>query len=636
MPNPRHLRLGAAVSFVALLAIIVRLAWVSDDAYISLRSVEHWMAGHGPVWNTAERVQTFTHPLWMLLLAGGRWLSGECYFTTLGLGIGCSLLAALVLLRLGRTAAAAIATLAALAFARSFPEYATSGLENPLSFLLLAGFAGVVSSALPPTRRYLYAALLTGLVATTRMDLGLLCAPAAVACARGLPVLRVVLLGIVGLLPFLLWTGFATVYYGSPFPITAYAKAISVGLDAKVLWWQGLHYCRYVLTHDPAMVLVLAAGTTVGLLRGSLRCRWLAVGVLVYSAYIVKVGGDFMGGRFFTPPFVVAVAILARWFATMPHPAWPLACGALLPTAAVLAGFPAWVFPPSHDKPPTDEYHGIIDERLFYYWNQGLLSSTREIPVAGSLTAAQRQAGRQTPMVIPWGMVGRYGFEAGELVHICDSWLLDPLLMRLPIQDRNKWRIGHFIRRIPEGYLETLATGENRLHHPGLRRYYETLRAVIRDPVADRERLAATWRLLSGAMDADLRAFLDEQYYSPPRLDVAAAALAGPVPPGTFWFDDPRIRLVYHGGLRVALDAPETAKQLRLLLQGEMVYTLRLCRGDTPIATLQADTRQTPRFLGVQPFHVDVPEGTPAFDRIDIDAGMNSELVPAIGGLSLQ
>jgi hypothetical protein len=42
---------------------------MSDDAYITLRTVDNWVNGRGLVWNTAERVQTYTHPLWMLLLS---------------------------------------------------------------------------------------------------------------------------------------------------------------------------------------------------------------------------------------------------------------------------------------------------------------------------------------------------------------------------------------------------------------------------------------------------------------------------------------------------------------------------------------------------------------------------------------
>ena len=51
-----------------LLFILVRNLWVSDDAFITLRTVSNFLQGYGLVWNAGERVQVFTHPLWMFLL----------------------------------------------------------------------------------------------------------------------------------------------------------------------------------------------------------------------------------------------------------------------------------------------------------------------------------------------------------------------------------------------------------------------------------------------------------------------------------------------------------------------------------------------------------------------------------------
>ena len=53
------------------LAILLRTAWLSDDARITLRTVLNVTHGYGLTFNVAERVQTYTHPLWMLMLTGG-------------------------------------------------------------------------------------------------------------------------------------------------------------------------------------------------------------------------------------------------------------------------------------------------------------------------------------------------------------------------------------------------------------------------------------------------------------------------------------------------------------------------------------------------------------------------------------
>src|SRR5258708_38848078 len=50
-------------------SLIVKDAWLSDDSYITFRTVDNFVNGYGPVWNVGERVQSYTHPLWMLLLS---------------------------------------------------------------------------------------------------------------------------------------------------------------------------------------------------------------------------------------------------------------------------------------------------------------------------------------------------------------------------------------------------------------------------------------------------------------------------------------------------------------------------------------------------------------------------------------
>jgi len=63
--------------------VLIRTAWLSDDAYITLRTVSNLLQGYGPVWNVAERVQAYTHPLWMLSLAAAIGITGEFYYTSI-------------------------------------------------------------------------------------------------------------------------------------------------------------------------------------------------------------------------------------------------------------------------------------------------------------------------------------------------------------------------------------------------------------------------------------------------------------------------------------------------------------------------------------------------------------------------
>jgi hypothetical protein len=69
---------AAALAFGALL---LANAWVVDDAYITMRTVDNWVHGFGLTWNTSERVQAYTHPLWMLVLSALYFVTRESFFT---------------------------------------------------------------------------------------------------------------------------------------------------------------------------------------------------------------------------------------------------------------------------------------------------------------------------------------------------------------------------------------------------------------------------------------------------------------------------------------------------------------------------------------------------------------------------
>ena len=681
---------AVSTMFFLLIAVVLRLAWISDDAYITLRTVENWLSGHGPVWNVGERVQTYTHPLWMLLLSLGRYLTGEHYYTTIFLGVFCSVSAALLLGRLAGNAASATAVLAILIWSRAFGDFSTSGLETPLVFLLAALLATIAPSLIDPRRQFiqkelletmdtatetglhrlLTVSLLVGLAATTRMDMALLFAPSMIACARGLPRAQAISRIIVGTAPLTAWCLFATIYYGTPFPITAYAKAISVGIDPLDLLRQGGFYLVYVVTTDPLTMVVIAGGIAIGLMRRELRCRSLALGALLYCCYVIKVGGDFMSDRFFAPPFVMALAIVARFlanatkrtalmvFATATGLAfvpWLVVCiGAKIPgvpegSLAFVPGLPAFFRAPASDQPPKAAFHGIIDERSFYYSALGLLAPRAApgsldgmtIPVTGGLSSLMRAQGREKPAIVPHGQVGRYAFEAGDLVHFVDPWLCDPMLMRLPVWDKKGWRIGHFIRRMPEGYLESLAAGNNLIVHPGLRRYYEALQTVIKEPVFADLRLAKLWELMRGDFDADLNSYVagdqDDCYRNPQRVRVKAEQLQKVQPDGALWFDLTLPRIVYEAGIAVEYGKPQKARSLSLQVIGNLAYKVAFYWDGKMVGEQKGSTAA--RFMGdpgLRTLQLEVPVKAMEFDSLWIDViNPTSESVGCIGSIVL-
>jgi hypothetical protein len=59
----------------AFFFVMIRTARLSDDSYIDLRTIDNFLHGYGLLWNVAERVQSFTDPLWLFLLTA-------CVFVT--------------------------------------------------------------------------------------------------------------------------------------------------------------------------------------------------------------------------------------------------------------------------------------------------------------------------------------------------------------------------------------------------------------------------------------------------------------------------------------------------------------------------------------------------------------------------
>ncbi|MGC6488218.1 MAG: hypothetical protein ACON4Z_11275 [Planctomycetota bacterium] len=623
-PSAFGRRLLQLAALAAIAAVTARLAWLGDDAYITLRSVENWVRGDGMRWNVADRVQTYTHPLWMLTLSLGRWLSGEVYYTTLGVSAVLTLAGAGWLLLRARTGPAVAATAALLLCSRAFCDYTTSGLETPLTLVLLVGFVANALSDAAPTRRYTRAVLLANLLALNRMDLALLCLPAVLAAMRGVPLRAVVTRGALMSLPFAAWLAFAGLYYGSPFPVTAHAKAFGVGIDPRELAEQGLRYLRHTAKTDP----VTFAVATVGALAVTVprRSRWLGLGALCYLAYVVKVGGGFMQGRFFLPPFVVAVACLGPWLGRLS--ARGAAAAALAALAALGAtGWPAWATRPASDTRLEEstifDQHGIIDERRMYYFELGMLSPTRALPTFGQLEQFAFPGGREEPWWLLNSAVGEVGFNAGAAGHVVDPMLCDPLVARLPARNPNNWRIGHVLRRIPEGYWESLRDDANRIYHPGLRRYYEALRLLTRAPVFRGDRLAALWDMARGAHDAGFRQFLDEHYHTPPRVPIDARALRAPLEDGAFWFDEPAVHVVYEGGVAIEFGRAVDAARLDVQVLGVGSFRARFLRdgevvGEAPLPP-PPPTIALRAIAGLRSSRVAVPAGASPFDTLWID-----------------
>ncbi len=513
---------------ILFIILLFRTAWLCDDAFITYRTIDHWIDGRGLVFNLGERVQAYSHPMWMLTIAFLYWVSGDIYFTPILASIFLSTLAvSLLAFRIAEDRTQAILCLLVLLSSQAFIDYSTSGLENPLTHLLLALFGAEFLRKAPSEWNLFGLALLGGLLATNRMDCLLLIGPALgyaimrLSRANTLTWAACLRQTLLGFSPFLLWTAFSVVYYGFPFPNTAYAK-LGTQIPRKELLEQGGYYFLDSLGTDPVTLMVIVWSLLLVFLSKDRNPRRIALGagVVLYALYVAFIGGDFMSGRFLAAPLFVALMIFRPRLATV---RMKLTERFLAASVIVFVGLSA-------DNPPlltgasygldqnSAEWvgpHGVANERAYYYQDTGLLRAHR----GGNLRAVRdhawkiRGSFRLQGNVFLAGGLGFLGFFSKPEDHLIDFHaLVDPLLARLPVDQR--WRIGHFSRGLPKGYVETLDSGENRIENAELALYYDKLSVLTRDPIFSIVRFKEIWAMNWRSYDKWLDRY-DERFEQP-------------------------------------------------------------------------------------------------------------------------
>lgn len=491
------------------LLVILRAAWMDEDAYITLRTVDNFVHGYGLVWNIGERVQTYTHPLWMFLLTFFYFFTREAFYTSLAVCLATSLAAFVVLGRLApRLTLSSLAVLSILVFSKAFVDFSTSGLENPATHLLLACFLLVFLTGEEITtwdrRRVYLLGLIACLATLNRMDSLLFYAPALLLVLFKRPGRMDTLKWLaLGFLPFLLWEVFSLVYYGFLVPNTAYAK-LGIHVARSNLIEQGYLYLLNSLAWDP--ITLLAIGLAVGwaLLAAGWRERSLAIGILFYLFYVAWIGGDYMSGRFLSAALLVAVGLLLRAFAGL-----RLSESLFLLVFVILLGFSSptpTLTSVDNDSLQTRRVSPTVqvnDERSFYFQSAGLLydkPNTLEPFHEWAIKGQQlRNSGQK---VYIFDHVGFYGYFAGPGVYLIDELAItDPLLSHLaPIPDISR-AAGHYKRALPEGYVDSVRKKQNLIADPDLARYYDKILQITRGDIWSWDRFVAIWQVNTGQFD---------------------------------------------------------------------------------------------------------------------------------------
>jgi len=457
----RRYSLAARIVLAALLALgLARaavLAWLCDDAFISIRYAENLASGLGLVYNAGEYVEGYSNLSWTLLLAASARVGASPVATAQYLGIACYAALALVLALWSRRRAADtgrpfLPLAAGLALVSDdFQVWATGGLETML-FVYLAIQALLLTRLPSPSRsRSLLAGAILGLLVLTRPD-GLLFAAAGCASfwipldrhpprerlAHALAVAAPVAVVLAILVPVKL------AYYGEILPTAFYSKSV-----LRPYLSQGAIYVWLYLAKNWFLPLALL-GLVIARRRrepgggsnfGAGDDLFFIGAAALFIAYLVEVGGDFMFARRLIPAVPLLFLVIENHLTRIQRPR--------LRSALALAVLAAAALPASLYGDTPGAVAGVYDERRSYPPEKLALRQLQGETLAAAL------AGTDVRVAFEGGMCS-FGYYSG-LPYLAEmTGLTQYSLAKRPLAERGV--VGH--EKAPDAaWFE-----ENRIH----------------------------------------------------------------------------------------------------------------------------------------------------------------------------
>lgn len=541
--------------------LILRTAWVSDDAYLTLRSVEHAASGFGVRWNVADRVQVYDHPLWLLVLLAGRLVSAETYYTTLAISIAASLTAVWIVIRRATTDLAVMVAVTAAALSPLFLTFSTSGLESPLVHLLVAAFVGAALAG----RSAGSLATIAGLLILTHWTTVFLVAPVLAPLVLTSVRQARLVMALSGL-PTLAWLLGAWWYYGTIGSNLQVANRVAGAAwsDRAAAGWA---FFLDTTQFDPLLVAVSLIGLYLGLVMRGPAAR-IALGSGLVIGWAVLSGGSDLAGRHLTATFVVGAGLGVRYLASA-GPWTGIAALAGVLTYALMSPVSTLTADASYGQ-SLASVGQMQDPRAAHYQATGLLLESRPHRAPNHPDIDQARASMVPGGSLVVGRVpGMVGFAAGPDVHVVDrQGRTDPLLARLPPASGPLWS-WKGDRRMPEGYVEGLPDGRGPVE-PALEQLTGDIRAVTRASLVSPGRLGDLLRLPGRARSA-----VASSSYGTVTVPLDAVAAGN-------------LMTVPEGGVVVRLPAPRRVSRMTAALTASYDYEVQVLDGSTLVATLES------------------------------------------------
>lgn len=541
----------------ALLALftfaIFYTAWVVEDAFITFRTVDNFWNGYGLRWNIDERVMTYTHPLWMLLLLIIRGISNNLFIGSLILCFIFTFLTIRYLVIYKKNYLLLAIGLLALLSSRAFIDYSTSGLENPLVHFLILTL--IVQFLIKENKNIAIYSLIVGLILLTRLDLVFFVLPICFYVfyfsVRDFGLIKTIGRIFLGAIPFFSWCLFATYYYGSFIPNTAWAK-LNHGISKELLWHQSYLYFSSLLKFDTLTFFIIILIPPLYLFKSdNIKIKIISISCLFGLFYVFNVGSDYMLGRFVSVYFLVSIVILVfgdikplssnfhkivlTLFTTASF-AFSIntytemyitlhmfllffiliivfqkyfTINKIIPSIALLITLCFFTYMSifgfvGHKVGQAFASTGITDERFFYAPSNRMLNleslDNREIKhqfVYEGLALTKYYESSNNRFFI-WTHIGMTGYSMNPKIHLIDPLGLgDPFLAQYPMW-HSTWRIGHHPRYLKDSYIISTMQGKNLMKDEDDRAVLNDIWLLSKAKLNNPERMGAIIRLHKG------------------------------------------------------------------------------------------------------------------------------------------
>jgi len=320
--RPRFMRWALPLLIVGLGVVFAHLKTAMyDDAYYSFRCAHNLIAGNGLVYNVGERLEVYTNFLWTIWLALWMRLTGfNAPFVSIVFTLASFLANLLIVYHLGFLLNVANKNvhywpLAALLLAvqNSFASFASTGLETMAGSLLInVGTLFLLTAA--DVRRSFLAGIFFILATLNRLDHSLFFVAGSIALLwMNRSALRETVRGrwsnawtlgldrllayALALVPLLVYLGWKLVYYGSLLPNTFFAKSAHIPYA-----YQGFRYLAafYLGSHLWLALLLMLVWFVRPTDDDRVRMMkaFTLVTLVLWHAYLLWVGGDYLYGRF--------------------------------------------------------------------------------------------------------------------------------------------------------------------------------------------------------------------------------------------------------------------------------------------------------------------------------------------------